>query len=270
MPIRSYAVISDICDATTEVVVNAANGKGWMGGWIGKHWRLRGVAESLHFFTGGQIEQLAKKQARRLKPKPGDVFSTHPIMRFRSVVFHAVTMAKPGQRSKLEWVDACLGRIMEMCHEEGYKSITIPLLGCGTGKLSDSDVLQLIFKHFDKSDLEVVIAHPKYPTGGVYIGTGTIPVFFNPMIPSQSNHSPSIKHDEPELGFHFYQDEVTGKWLLPQEICQLGGCDTEILSFASEDDARKMAINLTKQGKRVKVGFPCDNCYNEYKEMNEV
>ncbi|WP_337035805.1 hypothetical protein [Paenibacillus illinoisensis] len=67
-----------------------------------------------------------------------------------------------------------------------------------------------------------------------------------------------------ELNFHYYYDEESELWLLPQEMCQLGGCDTEILEFTKEEEAHKKAVELTKQGKTTKVGFPCPECYEDY------
>jgi hypothetical protein len=67
-----------------------------------------------------------------------------------------------------------------------------------------------------------------------------------------------------ELNFHYYLEEDTGKWLLPQEICQLGGCDTKILEFDTEEEAHQAAEELTAEGKTTKVGFPCDECWKEY------
>lgn len=70
--------------------------------------------------------------------------------------------------------------------------------------------------------------------------------------------------DSQELNFHYYYDEELDKWLLPQEMCQLGGCDTKILDFDSEDAAYQKALELTKQGKTMKVGAPCAECYEEH------
>jgi len=39
----------DISDAEAEIIVNAANRIGFMGGWIGRIYKTKGVAESIHY-----------------------------------------------------------------------------------------------------------------------------------------------------------------------------------------------------------------------------
>lgn len=66
-----------------------------------------------------------------------------------------------------------------------------------------------------------------------------------------------------DLNFHYYYDGESEQWLLPQEICQLGGCDTKILEFDTEEEAHQGAVELTKQGRTTKLGSPCPECYQD-------
>lgn len=56
--------------------MNAANAKSYMGGWLGKHVRLPGVTESIHYATAGAVEREAKRVVRKHPPGVGDVYIT--------------------------------------------------------------------------------------------------------------------------------------------------------------------------------------------------
>jgi O-acetyl-ADP-ribose deacetylase (regulator of RNase III) len=155
-----YKVIRDICAANTEVVVNAANSLGWMGGFLSRFLKFGGVAQALNRRTHGRIEKLAMKQAKLGKPGIGDVFITPGMLEFKPTVFHAVTMEKPGKSSSLGCVERCLVKVVDLCLEHRFNSVTLPLLGCGVGGLDELSVLELIYKNFEVTDLEVTIAHP--------------------------------------------------------------------------------------------------------------
>lgn len=156
-----FAVIDDICNANTEVLVNAANAKGWMGGLLARTFKLSGVSQSLNKKTHGKLEKLAREQAKCLKPKPGDVFVTQSVDPLKvTSVYHAIIMEKPGQPSSLEVVDACYRNIVDRCYELQQHSVTVPLLGIGVGGLKEEDVLEVLYKNFSITELEVVVAHP--------------------------------------------------------------------------------------------------------------
>lgn len=156
-----FETIQDIRFSDTEVVVNAANGKGWLGGWLSKVVKLPGVSQSLNYATKGRLEKLAKAIAKTTNPKVGSVFVTEAPEGLKAkAVFHAVTMELPGQRSELEIVKQCCESIVVLMEQFGWKSITIPLLGCGTGRLGKYEVLTLYDYIFHDKDFKVVLAHP--------------------------------------------------------------------------------------------------------------
>ncbi|MVP02108.1 macro domain-containing protein [Paenibacillus lutrae] len=158
-----FRFIEDICEADSDVIVCAANGQGWMGGWLGKYIKMAGVAEALHYKTSGKIEKLSMQEAKRIQVIPGDVFITpceEPLK--AKYIFHAVTMKKPGQRSDLQYITECIKNIIRLAHKNELRSITIPLLGCGTGRLNEEDVLKIFQSCFlESGTLEFIIANPR-------------------------------------------------------------------------------------------------------------
>lgn len=133
-------VSGDIVQAEADVIVNAANGTGYMGGWLGKYIRFRGVTESIHYATKGEVEQLAKNMATLLKPQPGDVFFTLACQLPAKYIYHAVTMSFPGMHSDLTVVEKCLARIVNSASLHRIQTIAIPPLGTGTGGLPMREV----------------------------------------------------------------------------------------------------------------------------------
>ena len=57
-------IVGDITKANTDVIVNASNGIGFMGGIIGKHIKCEGVAESIHYETKGIVEKECKQKIK--------------------------------------------------------------------------------------------------------------------------------------------------------------------------------------------------------------
>ncbi len=143
---------SDIALAEADVIVNAANGCGWMGGSRCVSELHRGVAESLNFHTGGAIEKESLIKARKnpkisawiYGTKPGDIFVTESYGLDCKKVIHAVTMRYPGSASKYSYISEVIPKIFEYCHENGYRRIAIPALGCGTGGLHAMDTIRII------------------------------------------------------------------------------------------------------------------------------
>lgn len=120
-----------------DAVVHAANAVGWMGGWVGKYVRMRGVAESLHYATKGRLEPVVKRECRRVQARPGDVVVTTsvPPLPEHCLVLHAVTMMRPGQRAEFKAVARCLVSLRHVVEEQEIRHMVMPLLGTGTGRL---------------------------------------------------------------------------------------------------------------------------------------
>lgn len=72
-----YSIVKmDITEAKADIIVNASNGIGYMGGTVGRFFKLKGVAQSINFKTNGVVEKEAKKVCRNSKYLPGDIFVT--------------------------------------------------------------------------------------------------------------------------------------------------------------------------------------------------
>ena len=144
-------VHGDITEAKTDIIVNAANGIGFMGGWIGKYMKLPGVAESIHFVTKGSVEREAKKKSKKVVwlsriicgHSAGEIYVTHAGSLSSKWIVHAVTMRYPGMKTTLHTVDTLLTKIVQEGRLLQARSVAIPLLGAGTGGLQAESVLDL-------------------------------------------------------------------------------------------------------------------------------
>lgn len=159
-----------ITDVNVDIIVNASNGVGFMGGFIGKIIRLPGVAEAIHYETKGVIEREAKSMAKRYKLVPrilapyktGETFVTTGGHLSEIGIIHAVTVKYPGFRSNIKTIEELLPKIIKISKEMKAKSIALPLLGCGNGGLRTDDVLKLYYDYFsDVDDLEIYVCIPK-------------------------------------------------------------------------------------------------------------
>lgn len=150
----------EIAFAKTDVIVNASNGCGSMGGILSKNILSSGVAEHLNYYTHGMIESESRIKARRYAhisawifgTKPGNIFITGSYGLECKEVIHAVTMRFPGRSSYYKNVNSCLEKVFAYCWEHGYHSLSLPLLGCGTGKLKAKKVFDLIQQTSEKYD----------------------------------------------------------------------------------------------------------------------
>tara|TARA_Y100000310_G_C20677963_1_gene814189 strand:- start:1914 stop:2438 length:525 start_codon:yes stop_codon:yes gene_type:complete len=128
------AVLGDITKLKTEVIVNAANGVGIMG---------RGLAGSIAEHGGPLISGEARELVnKREKPfEPGDVYITGPgLFNKRGVknIYHAVIMMYPGGFTSVDTINVLIRKTLGMAIENDIKSIAIPSLGSGLGRLSKS------------------------------------------------------------------------------------------------------------------------------------
>ena len=163
----------DIAFAHADIIVNAANGCGYMCGQYVKKAKTRedvprGVSESLNYYTNGLLEKEARKVLAKTASKrllwfplplsPGKFFITNSCGLDCAEVFHAVTMRFPGSRCSMKCIEPLIGQLFEYCVSKGHKSIAVPLLGCGTGRLDPADVFKVISDHADKyTDLSVEV-----------------------------------------------------------------------------------------------------------------
>lgn len=144
-------VYCDISSIVCEIMVNASNGRGYMGGKSCINRLRRGVAESMQYATHGLIENEAKKVVRSYGKKAfffglpaGSFFVTSSCGLPCEKVFHAVTMRNPASRSSIKIVYTCLLSLKEYCLDSGYTDIALPMLGCGNGGIPQEDFLKCV------------------------------------------------------------------------------------------------------------------------------
>lgn len=149
-----YFTIADIATAKADVIVNAANGWGYMGGEKARKGLLSGVAESLNYATKGEMEAYTLQKARRFEKIPSFLFGKHCGEIFSSPAFglncyevvHAVTVRSPGSRSNLKTICILANAVYTYCREKGHHTVAIPMLGAGTGGLDECEVEKIISK----------------------------------------------------------------------------------------------------------------------------
>lgn len=145
--------LGDIVDIKSDLLVNASNKVGWMGGTLGSVIKMSGVAESIHYTYKG-VEKEAKKYCKKYKPNLGDVFLTKTSYSDKELlVAHAVTVKYPGWKSNLGVVDRCLQILMHVVEELGVQTVTLPLLGTGTGSMDAKEVIILYKKYLEHSEV---------------------------------------------------------------------------------------------------------------------
>lgn len=145
----------DIITATEDIVVNAANGIGWMGGFLTRWHKFHGIAEAINYATRGKVE----KEVHRLHKiyLPGTAFFTNGHGIGKIGIIHAVTMLIPGGWTMERTVRKLLPEVVKLAREHGAKSIALPYLGCGTGHLKQKRVEQIYQEFFAENALDIYV-----------------------------------------------------------------------------------------------------------------
>ena len=156
-----YVINENIALADTDAVVNAANGQGYMGGKRCINEMHCGVAENIQYFSRGKIEILAKAECQErggfLGFRPGTVFCTEaPFLNTRHII-HAVTMRFPGSKAHMQTIEMLVPEILRVTGFLSIDSVAVPMLGCGTGRLPQSEVLKIFEKYFKNSQKQFLI-----------------------------------------------------------------------------------------------------------------
>lgn len=129
-----------------------------------------GVAPNDHFDSGLALSLrknypvMAKDfrhYCRVYGPGPGELWMWGTIKKFR--IFNLLTQeaaksdnGRPGPAT-LQNVNSCLKKLVKAIDEENIKSIALPKLATGYGKLDWEDVLPLIHKHLGSLDIPVFV-----------------------------------------------------------------------------------------------------------------
>ncbi|MCR4418743.1 MAG: macro domain-containing protein [Clostridia bacterium] len=149
-------LVGDLTRVEADVLVNAANGLGPMGG---------GVAGALRRTGGREIEDEAIAVCRREDPQPGEVYVTGAGRLRARYIFHAVTMKRPAERSSLAVVEKCLLSLLEKARQYGVRSIALPALATGVGGVPREEVARAFARILGPvTDLEITVVdvHPEF------------------------------------------------------------------------------------------------------------
>lgn len=149
-------LVGDLTKVQADVLVNAANGLGPMGG---------GVAAALRRAGGQEIEEEAIAVCRREDPQPGDVYVTGAGKLAARYIFHAVTMKRPAEPSSVEIVEKCLHNLLQKAREYGVKSLALPALATGVGgvpRQAVAEVFARVLAPVEDLEITVVDTHQEF------------------------------------------------------------------------------------------------------------
>lgn len=116
-----------ILDAEADVIVNAANSHGIMGG---------GVAGVIKRAAGQDVEDQARAQAPI--PVGEAVLTSGGKTKFKGII-HAPTMPEQGMRIPSQNVALATRAALVLANERGFESIAIPGMGTGVGGVMSRD-----------------------------------------------------------------------------------------------------------------------------------
>lgn len=138
----------DITKVAAEAVVNPANSFGEMGG---------GVAGILKRVGGSEVEKEAMEKA----PIPiGEAVATTAGKLPYKYVIHAPTMERPAQVTTADKVRQATLAALVCADSLGLKTLAIPGMGTGVGRLSPDLAAQTMvetLRHYDSATLQKVI-----------------------------------------------------------------------------------------------------------------
>lgn len=142
MAVDVRVVQGSLLDADAEVIVNAANSHGLMGG---------GVAGIIRREAGFQVEEEARRQAPI--PVGMAVLTSGGRTKFKGII-HAPTMPEPAMRIPISNVGAATKAALTLAEEKGFQSIAIPGLGTGVGKVSPEDAAREMIREIRQFPFE--------------------------------------------------------------------------------------------------------------------
>jgi len=129
---RITVVHGSILDADAQVIVNAANSLGLMGG---------GVAGVIKRAAGADVEREAVKDAPIRVGKA--VLTSGGNTKYKGII-HAPTMPEPGTHIPVQNVALATGAALTLADEKGFESIAIPGMGTGVGGVAHTDAAKMM------------------------------------------------------------------------------------------------------------------------------
>ena len=137
-------VQGSLLDVDAQVIVNAANSHGLMGG---------GVAGVIRRVAGFQVEDEARKQAPI--PVGMAVLTSGGRTKFRGII-HAPTMPEPAMRIPPSNVGAATRAALALANEQGFQSLALPGLGTGVGKVSPQEAAREMIREIQVFNPELL------------------------------------------------------------------------------------------------------------------
>ena len=137
-----------LLEAPTEVIVNPANSRGYMGG---------GVAGAIRRFGGEEIEREALEKAPI--PVGEAILTTAGRLAFRGVI-HAPTMEEPAMRTTEDKVRRAVRAALRVAEENRFRSVAFPGMGTGVGRLPKATAARAMIEEirsFSSGYLEKVV-----------------------------------------------------------------------------------------------------------------
>ncbi|QTA38803.1 macro domain-containing protein [Thermosipho ferrireducens] len=150
----------DIADA----IINTINTKGYMGKGLALEFALR--------FP--EMNEEYKKLCQKNEIKPGGIFKSEQNISYYSslapekrskkkiLIYNMATKDDYKLPSKYEWIEKGLKELLKFINEDKVRTIVIPKLGAGLGKLKWDKVEELIVRYLHALNLKIVIALDLY------------------------------------------------------------------------------------------------------------
>jgi O-acetyl-ADP-ribose deacetylase (regulator of RNase III) len=227
----------NLLDADVEAIVNTVNTLGVMG---------KGIALMFKEQFPENFEAY-EAACRRKEVALGKMFVTEsPELHGPRWIINFPTKANWRFPSKLEWIASGMEDLKRVILDKGIKSIALPPLGSGNGKLNWRDVRPLIEKALgDLSGLDVVVYEPTQAYQNVTKTTGK-----EDLTPARAMIAEIVRRYE-VLGFDCSILEVQKlAWVLSRVIAKLGLVDPLKLQFVANrygpyaDNLRHLLDNL--------------------------
>ncbi|MET0515432.1 MAG: macro domain-containing protein [Nitrospiraceae bacterium] len=148
MSLLISVIQGSILEVETDVIVNAANSHGIMGG---------GVAGVIKRVAGQSVEDEARQQAPIMIGEAA--LTSGGKTKFKSII-HAPTMAEPAMRIPPQNVAMATKAALKLADERAFQSIAMPGMGTGVGGVLHGDAASLMVKEirrFSSRTLKTVI-----------------------------------------------------------------------------------------------------------------
>ena len=155
MKLQIKIIHGSILEVKAQVIVNAANSYGVMGG---------GVAGVIRKAAGSSVEQEAIQQAPI--PVGTAVLTSGGTTAFQGIV-HAPTMPEPAMRIPVKNVAQATLAALHLADSQGFTSLAIPGMGTGVGGVSPMDAATQMLNEitsFSPQNLNKVILVDVDPT----------------------------------------------------------------------------------------------------------